>query len=199
MDKNIWFDKFNREPTFDDFLDFMQDRAAAYKTSVGQEVLRQKQDRKKAQKSDTEVKKKKKPEKPSRTLATTAAATTSSTPNEKPTSTPSSSTTRSRNDKPQACKYCSKEHSIRECESFKVIDVQKRLDSAKEKNVCLNCLGNGHRVEDCKSRGAVVSVNNVTTLCFMEHKQSSLTTRHLRLLPRLPCVLIKATPLLFRL
>ena len=94
MDKNVWFDKFNREPTFDDFLDFMQDRAAAYKTSVGQEVLRQKQDRKKAQKSDTEVKKKK-PEKPSRTLATTAAATTPSTSNEKPTSTPSSSTTRS--------------------------------------------------------------------------------------------------------
>ena len=75
MDKNVWFDKFNREPTFDDFLDFMQDRAAAYKTSVGQEVLRQKQDRKKAQKSDTEVKKKK-PEKPSWTLSTTAAATT---------------------------------------------------------------------------------------------------------------------------
>ena len=41
MEKVAIFDKFNREATYEEFLDFMEDRAAAFKTHIGQEVLRQ--------------------------------------------------------------------------------------------------------------------------------------------------------------
>ena len=46
MEKVAIFDKFNREATYEDFLDFMEDRAAAFKTHIGQEVLRQRLERK---------------------------------------------------------------------------------------------------------------------------------------------------------
>ena len=41
MEKIAIFDKFNREATYEEFLDFMEDRATAFKTHIGQEVLRQ--------------------------------------------------------------------------------------------------------------------------------------------------------------
>ena len=47
----------NRKPSFQDFLDFMQDRALVYRTSIGQEIIRNKQEKKKAQKPDLEEKK----------------------------------------------------------------------------------------------------------------------------------------------
>ena len=71
MEKSVWYDKMNREPTLKDFLDFMQDRALVYKTSIGQEIIRNKQEKKKAQKLDLEEKKKTK-DKPAKTLATSS-------------------------------------------------------------------------------------------------------------------------------
>ena len=40
MEKIAICDKFNREATYEEFLDFMEDLAAAFKTHNGQEVLR---------------------------------------------------------------------------------------------------------------------------------------------------------------
>ena len=56
LKKNSIFDKFNREATFEEFLDFMEDPAAAYKTHIGKEVIRQRLEKKKQQKPTDEKK-----------------------------------------------------------------------------------------------------------------------------------------------
>ena len=135
MEKSVWYDKMNREPSFQDFLDFMQDRALVYKTSIGQEIIRNKQEKKKAQKPDLEEKKKTK-NKPAKTLATSSNQASLPPPMDSTSGSTQHSTTRSSSntsssDRRRVCKHCSKDHGINECEQFKALDVQKRFEFAK--------------------------------------------------------------------
>ena len=108
MEKSVWYDKMNREPSFQDFLDFMQDRALVYKTSIGQEIIRNKQEKKKAQKPDLEEKKKTK-DKPAKTLATSSNQASlpppmDSSPGSTQQSTARSSSNTFSNDRPRVCR-----------------------------------------------------------------------------------------------
>ena len=106
MEKSAIFDKFNREATYEEFLDFMEDRAAAFKTHIGQEVLRQRLERTKESE----------PDRLPRTLAmsdstiSTASSNGPQTPDEHPNNC---------QPRQKVCKYCNKEHWLHECDSFK--------------------------------------------------------------------------------
>ena len=53
---------------------------------------------------------------------------------------------------PFACHYCSSQHPLRSCDSFKALPLQKRREWVAEKKLCFLCFGRSHRVTDCKSR-----------------------------------------------
>ena len=150
--KALKFDKENREPSFNDFFEFIQDRAAILKTSIGKEVLRKKQEKKSTKQVVEEKKKNDKP-KAASTLATTSdtevksvsgpAPQAISKPAEASTTKPAASKT---------CKHCNKDHYLNQCDSFKALDIEKRWDFVKENKLCFNCLNGGHRIDDCKYR-----------------------------------------------
>lgn len=48
------------------------------------------------------------------------------------------------------CPVCNKEHRISSCPDFKSMDAEKRLDIAKERRLCYNCLIPGHGVSKCR-------------------------------------------------
>jgi len=52
----------------------------------------------------------------------------------------------------QACKVCNGEHGVWTCESFKRMTVPKRWEVATEHKLCLCCLADGHRGEECFRR-----------------------------------------------
>lgn len=54
---------------------------------------------------------------------------------------------------PDKCQYCHSDHSLFHCVSFKQKDIRQRRDWAKAENLCFNCLGSGHRVGECYSKG----------------------------------------------
>ena len=151
MKKALKFDKENREPTFHDFFEFIQDRAAILKTSIGKEVLRKKQDKKSTAKVSDEKKKNDKP-KAARTLATseTEVKQISGPPPQSTSKTAEASATKPT--APKTCKQCTKDHYLNQCEAFKALNIEKRWDFVKEKKLCFNCLNGGHRLDDCKYR-----------------------------------------------
>ena len=50
------------------------------------------------------------------------------------------------------CPICEEEHSVYQCSTFKGWNVGRRLSAAKEKKLCINCLGRGHSLETCHSK-----------------------------------------------
>ena len=50
------------------------------------------------------------------------------------------------------CPICEEEHSVYQCLTFKGWNVGRRLSAAKEKKLCINCLGCGHSLETCHSK-----------------------------------------------
>ena len=159
MEKALKFDKEGREPTFYDFFEFIQDRAAILKTSIGKEVLRKKLEKKSTAKVSDEKKKADKP-KAARTLATSSepesrAISTTSQPT---VSKPADAST-SKSATPKTCKHCSKDHYLNQCDSFKALDIEKRWDFVKENKLCFNCLNGGHRIDDCKYRKRCTECN----------------------------------------
>lgn len=51
-----------------------------------------------------------------------------------------------------ACPLCSEMHSVRECTQFLNMNPNQKMDTVKGKGLCLNCLGQGHRVAGCPSK-----------------------------------------------
>ena len=49
------------------------------------------------------------------------------------------------------CFFCSGQHTIYRCESFRKKSVQERLDFVRASKMCFNCLAK-HAVKDCKSQ-----------------------------------------------
>ncbi|KAL3085510.1 hypothetical protein niasHS_009437 [Heterodera schachtii] len=52
--------------------------------------------------------------------------------------------------KPKACSFCGQEHWSSDCPQYK--DTKSRLEKAKEKKLCLRCLGSGHGTRECQAR-----------------------------------------------
>lgn len=50
------------------------------------------------------------------------------------------------------CPVCEDKHSIARCLAFMEWDVERRNKYAREKKLCLNCLGEGHQVRQCSSK-----------------------------------------------
>ena len=149
MDKAVWYDKLNREPYFYEFADFMKDRAAAYKTTVGEEIRRHEKESKQT-KSEEKSKKTESKQTVSRTLATTGNTAESPTTL---TKTPEISTQNSKSaPRKKTCTKCSEEHFIADCKSFQAFSVAKRREFCAEKGLCFNCLNLGHRIKDCRTR-----------------------------------------------
>ena len=152
MEKALKFDKDNREPTFNDFFEFIQDRAAILKTSIGKEVLRKKLEKKSTTKQVSEERKKTDKPKALRTLATSETEVKQiSGPAPQSTSKPAEAST-TKPTAPKTCKHCTKDHYLNQCDSFKALDIEKRWDFVKENRLCFNCLNGGHRIDDCKYR-----------------------------------------------
>lgn len=53
--------------------------------------------------------------------------------------------------KSRTCSYCRGEHSTFSCSGFKAMTPAKRQEWVKEQRRCFNCLGENHRVDECKS------------------------------------------------
>ncbi|XP_055905489.1 uncharacterized protein LOC129940981 [Eupeodes corollae] len=49
------------------------------------------------------------------------------------------------------CSLCQGLHSIRNCFKFKAFKIQKRLEFAKKRKLCLNCLSSAHLTQSCTS------------------------------------------------
>lgn len=50
-----------------------------------------------------------------------------------------------------SCYYCRKDHVVRDCPDFASLSVNERLQEAKRKRLCLNCLRAGHVLKDCRA------------------------------------------------
>ena len=175
MEKALKYDKENREPTFHDFFEFIQDRAAILKTSIGKEVLRKKLEKKSATKPASEEKSKKadKATKMSRTLATSETETKPiAGPAPQSTSKPAEASTTKTNT-PKTCKHCNKDHYLNQCDSFKTLDLEKRWDFVKENKLCFNCLNGGHRLDDCKYRKRCTECNRKHNILLHQDKPTT--------------------------
>lgn len=51
----------------------------------------------------------------------------------------------------KTCTYCDGSHAIFDCEAFKKLNEQERIDKAKEKKLCMKCLRSNHKTSLCKS------------------------------------------------
>ena len=52
------------------------------------------------------------------------------------------------------CGYCKSEgHKIQQCSTFRGLDVETRRQQVATLKLCYNCLGTGHRLRECNSRG----------------------------------------------
>ena len=51
------------------------------------------------------------------------------------------------------CAFCKEEHSINRCKAFADLPVKQRRAHAQSSRLCYNCLGSGHSVESCSSKG----------------------------------------------
>lgn len=51
-----------------------------------------------------------------------------------------------------SCCYCQGNHSIRQCDSYKQLEVSNRFSIANQKGLCLNCLSKGHQTKKCSSK-----------------------------------------------
>lgn len=50
------------------------------------------------------------------------------------------------------CTYCGGQHSTSKCDSFLKLSDQERVNTAREKKWCLNCLRDNHRTNECKCK-----------------------------------------------
>lgn len=51
------------------------------------------------------------------------------------------------------CKVCDGTHAVHKCEKFRKMNITERKKSAREHNLCYNCLHPSHSSRDCKSDG----------------------------------------------
>lgn len=71
-----------------------------------------------------------------------------------------------KSDSPISCRYCSKEHSIKNCSKFIELSIVSRWDYVKKNNICFSCLKTGHRMIDCRQKRSC-NIEN----CNLRHHQ----------------------------
>lgn len=80
------------------------------------------------------------------------------------------------------CRYCSADHSVFSCESFKGLDVNQRWAWVKKSGRCYNCLSHNHQLASCATphRCKQCSSNHHTLLhtAAGEHPQTEDTDSH---------------------
>ena len=144
IEKAAALNKIDKEPDFNNFLQFIQDRSALLKTSFAKESARLKAEKKSlpSNKSNSSDEKKKTPAK---TLATSAPMATSNVSQQQNTS----STPEQRKPK---CFICDNEHYVNQCEKFKAMSIEERINAVTEKRLCFKCLKIGHSSRFCRNR-----------------------------------------------
>jgi len=72
------------------------------------------------------------------------------------------------------CFICKSPHYILECTKFKAMSPQERSKTAREKNLCLNCLKPGHHTKECKNQKKCKTCNkNHHTLLHFEKQHQN--------------------------
>ena len=146
VERTVHFSDRDEEPTFEDFMNFVEKKALAHKTSFGKELIRLKASEKR---QPTEVKKTKPEEKKiSKTLVT---ASEQQAPAELRAQPATSSNTSNVPEK-KGCKQCGADHHIRECKSFEELPLKKRKELVFSKRLCFNCLNYGHSSGKCRTK-----------------------------------------------
>jgi Protein of unknown function (DUF1759) len=51
------------------------------------------------------------------------------------------------------CLFCNQAHSLMQCDKFKALSIQDRIQKARDLHMCLNCLRFGHQTIQCKNPG----------------------------------------------
>lgn len=84
----------------------------------------------------------------------------------------SSNSNKNSTDKQSKCILCEKGHYLQNCADFEKKQVQSRIDYAKSKKLCMNCLSTQHKTSDCKSQyKCKVCKKTHHTLLHLESKQ----------------------------
>ncbi|XP_045455426.1 uncharacterized protein LOC123665124 [Melitaea cinxia] len=71
-----------------------------------------------------------------------------------------------------SCPLCKKGHALFQCESFRMLPVEMRIQRARAFGVCLNCLRFGHTETKCKSSHCKYCTKNHNTLLHTEESPS---------------------------
>ena len=48
-----------------------------------------------------------------------------------------------------SCQLCSREHNLSDCNKFRTMSPEKRLETVKEKRLCFNCFASKHMARSC--------------------------------------------------
>ncbi|KAG5878572.1 hypothetical protein JTB14_005999 [Gonioctena quinquepunctata] len=71
------------------------------------------------------------------------------------------------------CFFCKNNHAIYSCESFLKLSVENRIQEAKKKHLCLNCLRPGHTNQFCRLSGCRKCNRKHNTLMHLEQVSGS--------------------------
>lgn len=74
------------------------------------------------------------------------------------------------------CLKCSQAHLLFQCEKFAKLSVENKRSFVADKNVCFNCLKEGHRAKDCRSKGRCQKCHKRHNTLLHEETSSSNST-----------------------
>ncbi|XP_046613760.1 uncharacterized protein LOC124302046 [Neodiprion virginianus] len=92
----------------------------------------------------------------------------------------------------QSCPVCSNAHGVFECSDFLQMSISDRIQGAKKKKICLNCLDEGHFSANCRSSGCKRCQEKHNTLLHIELHESTTTSQKGNEAPNNPVVTLCA-------
>ncbi|XP_074041972.1 uncharacterized protein [Leptinotarsa decemlineata] len=66
------------------------------------------------------------------------------------------------------CPNCKNPHFISECSDFKKLSIKNRLERAKQRGLCINCLKPGHLVRQCRSSSCKICKSRHHTMLHID-------------------------------
>lgn len=75
-----------------------------------------------------------------------------------------------------SCPLCNGSHRLFMCQNFLKLVVKERVEFAKNKRLCFNCLASGHRNTDCRSKNCKKCDRKHNTLLHVDSHSSNLTS-----------------------
>jgi len=73
----------------------------------------------------------------------------------------------------KGCPLCQGDHKIYQCQKMRDLNIQSRINEIKRLNLCLNCLGRGHTVKNCKARNCKQCNKKHNSLLHLEDRSDS--------------------------